>query len=258
MPGTRGIMRALTVQPAKADAQRKTDPSLWRKTGCFRWTAYSRAGAGPTARARRTPAAEFRMARADWSSVTSRPAGSVRPEATFLVVVMGAGALAGAYARGRFADRLLRRGHIRARILIPMACLLVISAFLGPASAVTSVAIALPLLITGAFLLGAPQPPLDAARLDIMPAQLRDAPKPSGPRCGLSPKLLGRRCSATCRNTFSAAPRPPAAGRWPRRQRIHPSIEPGGCQRARGHLPRLPRATGGRDGSGPVGPRERR
>jgi hypothetical protein len=29
-----------------------------------------------------------------------------------------------------------------------------------------------PLLIGGAFLLGAPQPPVDAARLDIMPAQL--------------------------------------------------------------------------------------
>ncbi len=98
--------------------------------------------------------------------------GISKPEATFLVVVVGAGAVVGVYAGGRFADRLLRRGHIRARVLIPMACLLAISAFLGPAFAVTSVAIALPLLIIGAFLLGAPQPPLDAARLDIMPAQL--------------------------------------------------------------------------------------
>ena len=55
---------------------------------------------------------------------------------------------------------------------MPVACLLVIPAFLGPGFATTSVAIALPLLIVGAFLLGAPQPPIDAARLDIMPAQL--------------------------------------------------------------------------------------
>lgn len=95
-----------------------------------------------------------------------------KAEATVLVLVVGAGALAGVYAGGRLADRLLRRGHIRARIAVPVACLLVIPAFLGPGFATTSVAIALPLLIVGAFLLGAPQPPIDAARLDIMPAQL--------------------------------------------------------------------------------------
>lgn len=98
--------------------------------------------------------------------------GVSKPEATTLLVVIGAGALAGVYVGGRAADGLLRRGHLRARILVPTACLLVISLFLGPAFATTSVAIALPLLIAGAFLLGAPQPPLDAARLDIMPAQL--------------------------------------------------------------------------------------
>ena len=98
--------------------------------------------------------------------------GISKPEATSLVVVVGAGALAGVFAGGRFADRLLRRGHIRARIMIPMACLLFIPFFLGPAFATTSAFIAVPLLIAGAFLLGAPQPPLDAARLDIMPAQL--------------------------------------------------------------------------------------
>lgn len=95
-----------------------------------------------------------------------------KPEATFLVLVVGVGALAGVFAGGRLADRLLRRGHIRARIVVPLACLLVIPAVIGPAFATTSVAIALPLLIIGAVLLGAPQPPIDAARLDIMPAQL--------------------------------------------------------------------------------------
>jgi len=98
--------------------------------------------------------------------------GVSKPEATLLVLVVGAGAVLGIYAGGRVADRLLRNGHLRARIGVPIACLLVIPGFLAPAFASTSVAVALPLLIIGAFLLGAPQPPIDAARLDIMPAQM--------------------------------------------------------------------------------------
>lgn len=43
----------------------------------------------------------------------------------------------------------------------------------GPAIATTSVAVALPLLILGAALLGAPNPPLDTARLDIIHPLLR-------------------------------------------------------------------------------------
>ena len=98
--------------------------------------------------------------------------GISKPEATILLVLIGAGALAGVYAGGRMADRLLRRGRLNARIVVPVACLLAIPFFFGPAFVVTSVAIAVPFLIGGAFLLGAPQPPVDAARLDIMPAQL--------------------------------------------------------------------------------------
>jgi MFS family permease len=98
--------------------------------------------------------------------------GISKPTATTLIVVLGAGALAGVYAGGRFADRLLRRGHVRARVLVPAVCLLALAPVLAPAIATPTVAIALPLLLLGAFLLGAPNPPLDAARLDIMPAGL--------------------------------------------------------------------------------------
>jgi MFS family permease len=98
--------------------------------------------------------------------------GISKPTATTLIVVLGAGALAGVYAGGRFADRLLRRGHVRARVLVPAVCLLALTPVLAPAIATPAVAIALPLLLVGAFLLGAPNPPLDAARLDIMPAGL--------------------------------------------------------------------------------------
>jgi MFS family permease len=94
--------------------------------------------------------------------------GVSKPTATVLIVAIGGGALAGVYAGGRLADRLLRRGHIRARVLIPAVCLLALTPVLAPAIATSSVAVALPLLILGAVLLGAPNPPLDAARLDIM------------------------------------------------------------------------------------------
>lgn len=98
--------------------------------------------------------------------------GVSKPVATSLILVIGAGALAGVFAGGRVADRLLRRGHIRARVLVPAVCLLALAPVLAPAIATTSVAVALPLLILGAFLLGAPNPPLDAARLDIMHPRL--------------------------------------------------------------------------------------
>jgi sugar phosphate permease len=98
--------------------------------------------------------------------------GLSKPVATSLIVVIGAGAVAGVLTGGRVADGLLRRGHVRARILVPTVCLLALPLVLAPAIATTTVAVALPLLILGAFLLGAPNPPLDAARLDIMHPRL--------------------------------------------------------------------------------------
>ena len=94
--------------------------------------------------------------------------GISKPTATALILVIGVGALVGVYAGGRFADRLLRHGHVRARVMVPAVCLLVLPLVMAPAIATRTVAIGLPLLIFGAFLLGAPNPPMDAARLDIM------------------------------------------------------------------------------------------
>lgn len=98
--------------------------------------------------------------------------GLGKPTATALILVIGTGALAGVFAGGRLTDRLLRRGHVRARVLVPSICLLTLPAILAPAIATRSVAVALPLLVVGAFVLGAPNPPLDAARLDIMHPRL--------------------------------------------------------------------------------------
>jgi len=98
--------------------------------------------------------------------------GISKPTATALILVVGAGAVAGVLSGGRVADRMLARGRIRARVLVPTVCILAISPLLAPAFLVTSIAVALPLLTVGAFLLGAPNPPLDAARLDIMHPRL--------------------------------------------------------------------------------------
>jgi predicted MFS family arabinose efflux permease len=98
--------------------------------------------------------------------------GLSKPTADAMVLVIGLGALAGVFAGGRMSDRLLRRGHVRARILVPLVSLLALPPVLALAIATTSMAIAVPLLILGAFLLGAPNPPMDAARLDIMHPRL--------------------------------------------------------------------------------------
>jgi hypothetical protein len=110
----------------------------------------------------------------DRTTRTRLLAGSIAAwaAATALTVVIGGGAVAGVYTGGRVADRLLRRGHIRARVLVPAVCLLALTPVLAPAIATTALAVALPLLLVGGFLLGAVNPPLDAARLDIIHPQL--------------------------------------------------------------------------------------
>ena len=139
--------------------------------------------------------------------------GISKPMATSLILVIGGGALAGVSTGGRVADRLLRRGHVRARVLVPAVCLL-----------------ALPLVCAG------------PSRRRRSPSRCRcssaarscsgrrtrrwtrpgwtsstrgcgAAPRQCGPCCGRSESRRRRSCSATCRSTSSAAPaRPPPKG----------------------------------------------
>ncbi|HKS52501.1 MAG TPA: hypothetical protein VJS67_11585 [Pseudonocardiaceae bacterium] len=88
--------------------------------------------------------------------------------ASALTMVVGLGALTGVYLGGRIADRLLRRGWISARVLVPAVSMLAITVVFAPGITTTSVAVALPLLTLAAALLGAANPPMDAARLDII------------------------------------------------------------------------------------------
>lgn len=88
------------------------------------------------------------------------------------LIVVGAGAVAGVLAGGRAGDALLRRGHVDGRILIAALAATGTVVLFIPAIFTRDLLAALPYLIAAAFCLSAQNPPIDAARLDIMPAPL--------------------------------------------------------------------------------------
>jgi len=92
--------------------------------------------------------------------------------ATLLLGVIGAGSLLGLLTSGRLADRLVRRGRIDARIVVAGVSFVLAAALLAPGLLITDLVVAVPLLILALAALSAPNPPLDAALLDVMPAQL--------------------------------------------------------------------------------------
>lgn len=98
--------------------------------------------------------------------------GISKTEASGLMLVVGAGAVAGAFFGGRLADRLIERGVIAGRVWVPAVALLSVPIMIGPALWATQVAIALPLLVIGAAMLSAANPAQDAARLDIVHPRL--------------------------------------------------------------------------------------
>jgi predicted MFS family arabinose efflux permease len=88
--------------------------------------------------------------------------------ANLLLLVIGGGAVAGVLLGGTIGDRLLHRGHLRGRILVSaMAATATVLLFM-PAIFTRSATAAVPYLIFAALAVSAQNPPLDAARLDIM------------------------------------------------------------------------------------------
>ncbi len=94
--------------------------------------------------------------------------GIPRSLASPLIVVPGLGAIAGVMGGGRLADALLARGWVQARILVPGVGLFLSVIFFAPAIWTTHLGVALLFLTLAAASLGGTNPPLDAARLDIM------------------------------------------------------------------------------------------
>lgn len=92
--------------------------------------------------------------------------------ATSLTPLLGVGALAGVLVGGRLADRLLRRGRLASRVEVAGASALLAATAFIPALLTHSLLLAIPLLMIASLFLGATNPPMDAARLDIMPPHL--------------------------------------------------------------------------------------
>lgn len=92
--------------------------------------------------------------------------------AELVLALLVGGAMIGTLLSGRLTDELVRRGYLEVRVLMPAVCYLAAAALLIPGILGSHLTPAAWFDIAGATLLSAANPPLDAARLDIMPAGL--------------------------------------------------------------------------------------
>jgi MFS family permease len=87
---------------------------------------------------------------------------------TLVLLVVGAGGVVGVLAAGTLGDRLLRRGYLSARVVVSAIAATAAVVLFVPAIFTRSAVTALPYITLAALALSAQNPPLDAARLDIM------------------------------------------------------------------------------------------
>ncbi|MGH9307377.1 MAG: MFS transporter [Acidimicrobiales bacterium] len=92
--------------------------------------------------------------------------------ATAILVVVGLGAIVGVLVAGRLADGLIRQGKINARLVVGAAGYVVASILFIPAILSGSILIALPIYVVAGAALAAPNAPLSAARLDVIPSRM--------------------------------------------------------------------------------------
>jgi MFS family permease len=92
--------------------------------------------------------------------------------AELVLGLLVAGALVGTLVSGRVTDIMLRRGFLEVRVWVPALCYIGAAVLLIPGILGSHLTPAIWFDVAGASLLSAANPPLDAARLDIMPAGL--------------------------------------------------------------------------------------
>jgi MFS family permease len=92
--------------------------------------------------------------------------------ANLLILVLGLGAVLGVILGGRIGDSMLRRGFLNSRVFVAAIASAIAAGAFFPALLTHHALGALPWLVLAAFGLSAQNPPLNAARLDIMPAAL--------------------------------------------------------------------------------------
>jgi MFS family permease len=98
--------------------------------------------------------------------------GIAQVVSTLVLVVVGAAGVAGVLAGGALGDFLLHRGYLNGRILVSAVSAALAVVFFIPALVTRSPLSALPYISLAVLALSAQNPPLDAARLDIVPALL--------------------------------------------------------------------------------------
>ncbi len=89
-----------------------------------------------------------------------------------LLLFIGGGAILGVLVGGRLGDNLIKRGRLGGRVLVAAVAAIITTFLFVPAFATRSAITALPYVIAAGFALTAQNPPIDAARLDIMPPLL--------------------------------------------------------------------------------------
>ncbi len=88
--------------------------------------------------------------------------------ATLVVVALGVAALIGVVAGGSLADWLLGRGKLNARILVGGASYVIAALLFLPGLLLMPLAAAMPFFLLAAIAFAGRDPPLNAARLDVM------------------------------------------------------------------------------------------
>jgi MFS family permease len=92
--------------------------------------------------------------------------------ATLLFLVVAVGAVAGVVVSGRVTDGLIRRGVTPARVIVGAIAYFGTTVAFIPGALSNALALSMPIFFLAAFCVGAANPPVDAARLDIVPSRL--------------------------------------------------------------------------------------
>src|SRR5436190_7145063 len=98
--------------------------------------------------------------------------GASQAEAELVLGLLVIGSMIGTLVSGRVTDEMVRRGWLESRVVVPAVCYLAAAALLVPGIVSSHLTPAVWFDVAGAGFLAAANPPLDAARLDIMPAGL--------------------------------------------------------------------------------------
>jgi MFS family permease len=93
-------------------------------------------------------------------------------KASLVLALLVGGALVGTLVSGWLSDAIVSRGYLNARVWVPAICYIGAAVLLVPGFLADHLSSAIWFDVAGAALLSAANPPLDAARLDIMPAGL--------------------------------------------------------------------------------------